>query len=75
MANKNVDGSEIAPPEPSDIAFMPFSSGTTGLPKSTQLTHQNLISSITQQCHPDLEYSELPSGKIQSSNSNNIGIP
>lgn len=28
-----------------DIATLPFSSGTTGLPKGVMLTHKNLVSS------------------------------
>ncbi|EPY28460.1 4-coumarate:coa ligase-like protein [Strigomonas culicis] len=31
---------------PDDVAFLPFSSGTTGAPKGVQLTHRNLIASI-----------------------------
>lgn len=33
---------------PSDIAFLPSSSGTTGLPKSVMLTHRNLVASVCQ---------------------------
>ena len=32
----------------SDIALLPTSSGTTGLPKSVELTHQNLVASLCQ---------------------------
>jgi acyl-CoA synthetase (AMP-forming)/AMP-acid ligase II len=31
-----------------DLAFLPFSSGTTGLPKGVMLTHANLVASIGQ---------------------------
>jgi acyl-CoA synthetase (AMP-forming)/AMP-acid ligase II len=31
-----------------DIAVMPYSSGTTGLPKGVMLTHRNLVANITQ---------------------------
>jgi acyl-CoA synthetase (AMP-forming)/AMP-acid ligase II len=31
-----------------DIAFLPSSSGTTGLPKSVMLTHRNLVASVCQ---------------------------
>src|ERR1700750_1159969 len=32
----------------SDVALLPTSSGTTGLPKSVELTHQNLVASLCQ---------------------------
>jgi acyl-CoA synthetase (AMP-forming)/AMP-acid ligase II/NAD(P)-dependent dehydrogenase (short-subunit alcohol dehydrogenase family) len=32
----------------SDVAFLPSSSGTTGLPKSVVLTHRNLVASLSQ---------------------------
>ncbi|OWF49894.1 probable 4-coumarate--CoA ligase 1 [Mizuhopecten yessoensis] len=43
---KNVD---VNPKE--DIALMPYSSGTTGLPKGVQLTHHNLVSQLSQLRH------------------------
>jgi acyl-CoA synthetase (AMP-forming)/AMP-acid ligase II len=33
---------------PSDVAFLPSSSGTTGLPKSVMLTHRNLVAGVCQ---------------------------
>jgi acyl-CoA synthetase (AMP-forming)/AMP-acid ligase II/NAD(P)-dependent dehydrogenase (short-subunit alcohol dehydrogenase family) len=33
---------------PSDVAFLPSSSGTTGLPKSVVLTHRNLVAGVHQ---------------------------
>jgi acyl-CoA synthetase (AMP-forming)/AMP-acid ligase II len=32
----------------SDLAFLPYSSGTTGLPKGVQLTHRNLVANTAQ---------------------------
>ena len=39
---------------PRDLAFLPFSSGTTGLPKSVMLTHHNLVANLCQMrsAHP-----------------------
>jgi acyl-CoA synthetase (AMP-forming)/AMP-acid ligase II len=41
-----------APPrvaiDPSDVVALPYSSGTTGLPKGVMLTHRNLIANIMQ---------------------------
>ncbi|KAG1687954.1 putative 4-coumarate--CoA ligase 3 [Nymphon striatum] len=34
--------------KPDDVAFLPYSSGTTGLPKGVMLTHRNIISNIIQ---------------------------
>lgn len=31
-----------------DVALMPFSSGTTGLPKGVELTHSNLTAQLSQ---------------------------
>jgi len=36
----------IAPGE--DLAVLPYSSGTTGLPKGVMLTHRNLVANISQ---------------------------
>eukprot|EP00731_Ephydatia_muelleri_P025132 Em0017g215a len=40
-----------------DVAMLPYSSGTTGLPKGVMLTHHNLVSNAYQYCHP--EYLDL----------------
>ncbi len=46
-------GAAAAPPEPDvdpaeDIAVLPYSSGTTGLPKGVMLTHRNLVANVVQ---------------------------
>ena len=35
-----------------DVAFLPFSSGTTGLPKGVMLTHRNMIAGLQQLSNP-----------------------
>jgi acyl-CoA synthetase (AMP-forming)/AMP-acid ligase II len=46
-----------APVSASDVALLPTSSGTTGLPKSVELTHRNLVASLGQTllAHPVAE--------------------
>lgn len=34
--------------KPEDIAFLPYSSGTTGLPKGVELTNTNIIANFAQ---------------------------
>ncbi|XP_058728737.1 4-coumarate--CoA ligase 1-like [Vicia villosa] len=44
---------------PDDVVALPFSSGTTGLPKGVMLTHKGLVTSIAQQVdgeNPNLYY-------------------
>ena len=31
-----------------DVAMLPYSSGTTGLPKGVRLTHRNLVANVLQ---------------------------
>ena len=52
---------DVDPPpvhiDPADIAVLPYSSGTTGLPKGVMLTHRNLLANLLQLDaleHPDL---------------------
>ena len=39
-----------------DIAVLPYSSGTTGLPKGVMLTHYNLTANVNQIDHPQFVY-------------------
>ncbi|KAL6141158.1 hypothetical protein ACLB2K_059448 [Fragaria x ananassa] len=45
---------------PNDVVALPYSSGTTGLPKGVMLTHKGLVTSVSQQVdgeNPNLYYS------------------
>lgn len=39
-----------------DVAFMPYSSGTTGLSKGVSLSHRNLLANIEQTSHSDIKH-------------------
>ena len=47
------------------VAMLPYSSGTTGLPKGVMLTSKNIISNICQVVHsPGFEYVQETTGII-----------
>lgn len=53
MIHKDIDTSNLSSvkkPSPDDVAVMPYSSGTTGLPKGVKLSHRNLITNCLQMC-------------------------
>ncbi|XP_069685514.1 uncharacterized protein [Periplaneta americana] len=53
MTHKDIDTSNLSSVKeanPDDIAVMPYSSGTTGLPKGVKLSHRNLITNCLQMC-------------------------
>ena len=41
---------------PHQLAVIPYSSGTTGLPKGVQLSQRNLVANMAQCDHPAIEY-------------------
>jgi len=43
---------------PSDLLVLPYSSGTTGVPKGVMLTHENLVANCAQLTHPKLKLIE-----------------
>jgi acyl-CoA synthetase (AMP-forming)/AMP-acid ligase II len=42
------DAPAATPTDPEDLVALPYSSGTTGLPKGVMLTHRNLVANIEQ---------------------------
>ncbi|KAF5302855.1 hypothetical protein FQA39_LY02035 [Lamprigera yunnana] len=55
LLNTNVDIEDIPLPNSNDLAILPYSSGTTGLPKGVQLTHRNIVANFAQVEHPDIK--------------------
>lgn len=53
-AENKVRGAEeqLKKPDPAELVALPFSSGTTGVPKGVMLTHANLVSNLCQINHP-----------------------
>jgi len=43
------------PATPSELCVLPYSSGTTGVPKGVMLTHANLVANMAQLNHPALD--------------------
>ncbi|XP_047516655.1 probable 4-coumarate--CoA ligase 1 [Pieris napi] len=46
-------GVELPKLDADDVCLIPYSSGTSGLPKGVMLTHRNLVSSVKQLCRPE----------------------
>ncbi|KAI4978058.1 4-coumarate--CoA ligase 3 [Hordeum vulgare subsp. vulgare] len=49
IAGEELPQAEEAGIHPDDVVALPYSSGTTGLPKGVMLTHRSLITSVAQQ--------------------------
>lgn len=62
MVSDNVQILDIKPSRTlDDVAFLPYSSGTTGLSKGVQLTHRNVVANFTQVMHPEIGHIEMAS--------------
>lgn len=48
MTDTKIDFDDAPPNNLDSIAFLPYSSGTTGLPKGVQLTHRNIVANLSQ---------------------------
>ncbi|XP_072396033.1 uncharacterized protein [Diabrotica undecimpunctata] len=64
LVNSNLDIPDVDV-LPSDLAVLPYSSGTTGLPKGVELTHSNIVSNLCQMLHDDYNFQEAPTDSYQ----------
>jgi acyl-CoA synthetase (AMP-forming)/AMP-acid ligase II len=50
FASPGIERAALAHPvaSPDDLAYLPYSSGTTGLPKGVMITHRNLVANLCQ---------------------------
>jgi acyl-CoA synthetase (AMP-forming)/AMP-acid ligase II len=72
LLSGNIDISNVPPVsqhiKADDVCYLPFSSGTSGLPKGVCLTHKNLNSNLIQVDHPDMTHVNLTTSKLKRSN-------
>ncbi|XP_055613446.1 probable 4-coumarate--CoA ligase 1 [Uranotaenia lowii] len=45
---------ELPTVDPDETAILPYSSGTTGMPKGVKLSHNNLVANLAQGSHPEM---------------------
>lgn len=65
MIDPSVDTSDLRPStrRNTDVAFMPYSSGTTGLSKGVLLSHRNIVTNIAQIDNPEIHHILDTTGK------------
>lgn len=61
----SLDSLRACKAKPGSVAFRPYSSGTTGLPKGVQLTHLNVVSSVLQLSAPEVNIQSEAIGKLR----------
>lgn len=64
--------------DPDSVAALPYSSGTTGLPKGVVLTHRNLVANLCQLEHPNVISFPKEGSKFHSNNykkNSNLNCP
>ncbi|KAK9738561.1 AMP-binding enzyme [Popillia japonica] len=62
LTNTKTDIPDVEPTALNDTIFMPYSSGTTGVPKGVELTNSTFVSNMTQLHTPDFKMVEPATG-------------
>nr|CAH7765011.1 unnamed protein product [Callosobruchus chinensis] len=65
LINYNSDAPDFHYTDPDALAFLPYSSGTTGLPKGVELLHRNIVANLCQACHPITDLLKFTNGTFQ----------
>lgn len=65
FTDTKVDVEDLPSTLPNDVVLLPYSSGTTGLPKGVQLTHKNMVANLCQVNDPFMRLSEYTSGRLR----------
>ncbi|XP_074030495.1 uncharacterized protein [Leptinotarsa decemlineata] len=65
FVDSKIDIPDLEPGTGEDLAFLPYSSGTTGLPKGVELLHRNIVSNVMQASHIDFKFTTDPSDTYQ----------
>lgn len=64
LMNQKCDIENAEPLEFEDTIFMPYSSGTTGLPKGVNLSNKNIVSNLCQIMSPETTISIPTTGNF-----------
>lgn len=64
LIDENLDFPDVELENPTNTVFLPYSSGTTGLPKGVMINSRNLVSNIEQMGSPENVFAVKPEGKL-----------
>ena len=59
----DTEGIELPQLRREDLAILPFSSGTTGMPKGVMLTHGQLVANLVMNMHPAVRFARYTKGR------------
>nr|CAH7765010.1 unnamed protein product [Callosobruchus chinensis] len=65
LINFKSDMADFHYTDPDVLAFLPYSSGTTGLPKGVQLRHKNIVANLCQSSYSGFDIIDYANGNFQ----------